>query len=589
MPKKNKSQIPNYNFSLSSNQITDIITSNMITNMIEGTFYKASSVIGGIYISSTNTGTVIQSIDGQPITLQGNVVIDGQFATLDTVNVINTNGNVSNPAITFSDDLTSGFYLNSSNQTLGIISNGVESITVSNSKMKLNTQIQLVDGTVNNPSIRFSDTDSGIYNYQNDVYICHDGVNKLKVDTDISIFTTALIVGNGTSSSNVGLGFGSTLTGFQYDYKSNDALKYINLAIDGQEFYKFGKTELIPSTKDGITLGSSSSRFNGVYAKNYYTTSDANDKKNITNLSSIIDQTSGFMRALRPVLYNYNDVITNVEIPDQTQEPLNSCLITFSIENNLIPPEPIYPTIIETITVVDEVLHLGLIAQEVSCLLTNYGFDAYHISPVSYDEPSNTWSFNYQDLNIMNLQAIQLLIGNLNILANNVHTSFATVGSQLTNLATQMYGIGAQITNLNARLTGLTSNVNILSNNVSSNLTYIYGNLTTINNNYGNVVSNITTIFGEITNINNNYDNVISNITVIFSDITNINNNYENVSSNITTIFSDISNINNNYDYVISNIIYINDNYENVISNISYINDNYDLLDIRVSNLESLL
>ncbi len=525
MPKKNKTQIPNYNFSTDLISLQETTTNYINTSNITEGYFGNNAIFGGLFFYQNNLGSVIQSIDGQPITLLGDVVIDGKTATTDTIDVINSNGTVSNPAITFSDDLTSGIYLNSSNQTLGLISNGFESITISNSKTKLNTQLQLVDGTINNPSIRFSDTDSGIYNYQNDIYVCHDGVNKLKVDNDISTFTTSLIIGNGTSASNVGLGFGSTLTGFQYDHKNNDDLKYINLAIDGQEFYKFGRTEFIPSTKDGITLGSSSSRFNGVYSKNYYTTSDANDKKNVTNLTSIIDQTSGFMRALRPVLYNYNDVITNVEIPDKTQEPINSNLINLAIDNGLIPPEPVYPTKIETITVVDEVLHLGLIAQEVSCLLTEYGFDAYHISPVSYDEPSNSWSFNYQDLNIMNLASIQLLIGNLTTMSNNVRTTsttmasqMSTLGSAITNLSTTVGGLGASVSNINTRLINLSYTVGNLVSNVmamGTNMNSITSNIINLNTEYSQLIGNVNIL-------NTEYSDVIGNINSLSDRVSNL-------------------------------------------------------------------
>ena len=98
MPKKNKNQIPNYNFTLSNSNITDIISNNFI----QGPFYKDSAIIGGIYISPSNLGTVIETIDGQPLTIQGNIVIDGQLSSLDVVNTIHSNGTVNNPSITFS-------------------------------------------------------------------------------------------------------------------------------------------------------------------------------------------------------------------------------------------------------------------------------------------------------------------------------------------------------------------------------------------------------------------------------------------------------------------------------------------------------
>jgi hypothetical protein len=236
------SNAPN-TLSVSTNGVERILVGNSSTS-IENNLL----VIDGT-ISSPSVGFISEPTTG--MYHSGNHLIDFTINGVDklqiadtninsTVNLNAPNGTSALPSYTFTNDTTTGMFLNAAGD-LGLSVSGVEVLQATPTTITTNAKIQNVSGTTAVPSYSFNtDSDSGLSNpAPNTISVSTNGVERIKVTNASTSIENNLLVVDGTVS-NPSVGFISEpTTGI---YHSGNHL--IDFTINGVEKVQLSDTSI---------------------------------------------------------------------------------------------------------------------------------------------------------------------------------------------------------------------------------------------------------------------------------------------------------------------------------------------------------
>jgi hypothetical protein len=177
---------------------------------------------------------------------------------------------------------------------------------------------------------------------------------------------------NGTAGTN------NVPTEIQFGTTDGDGIDKVNALVVGPG------AVVTPGVDDTVDLGTSSLRFDDIYATNStIQTSDERLKTTISGSNLGLD----FICDLRPVSYKWKDHTTTYEMPDDDGTT----------------------TITGTINKTFNRSHYGMIAQEVVTTLSGLGIDTADFAGIIYDEEADVYGLRYNEFMAPMIKAIQEL------------------------------------------------------------------------------------------------------------------------------------------------------------------------------------
>ena len=173
-------------------------------------------------------------------------------------------------------------------------------------------------------------------------------------------------------------------SGVQLTARTDDNGSDVAMKLRASSF-AFHVGTILPGADDSQDIGSSSFRFDDIYATNgTIQTSDKNLKDNIADSSLGLD----FLNALRPVEYKWKDYNYNIEIEPAT-------------ESKEAVVEKKEKTFVRK--------HFGLIAQEVEQVLKDSSLTNNDFAGLIYDKDANRYGLRYHELIAPLIKAVQEL------------------------------------------------------------------------------------------------------------------------------------------------------------------------------------